>query len=106
LQADFVDYNQSRKSTITLNSNGFALIFHIKNKMTTIKNAIAFLVLMISVATVVQKEEGGTHTSSKILTTNSPIGNALIEYNHGNIHTHSEPDVHSNYIFSPFQIRL
>lgn len=60
--------------------------------MTRIKNTIVFLFLMISVASVAQKKESDIQTFLKDTDNKFPIGNVLIEYNHGNTHTHSEPD--------------
>ncbi|WP_264534813.1 TonB-dependent receptor [Flavobacterium sp. N1736] len=47
---------------------------------------------MISVASVAQKKESEIQTFLKDTDNKFPVGNALIEYNHGNLHTHSEPD--------------
>lgn len=60
--------------------------------MTRIQNIVAFFVLMISVASVAQKKESEMQTFLKDTDSKFPIGNALIEYNHGHIHTHSEQD--------------
>jgi len=60
--------------------------------MTRIQNTIVFLFLMISVAAVAQKKESEMQAFLKDTDSKFPIGNVLIEYNHGNTHTHSEPD--------------
>ncbi|WP_246860179.1 TonB-dependent receptor [Flavobacterium sp. KBS0721] len=60
--------------------------------MTRIQNTIVFLLLMISVAAVAQKKESEMKAFLKDTDSKFPIGNVLIEYNHGNTHTHSEPD--------------
>ena len=60
--------------------------------MTRIQNTIVFLFLMISVAAVAQKKESEMKAFLKDTDSKFPIGNVLIEYNHGNTHTHSEPD--------------
>jgi len=60
--------------------------------MTKIQNTIVFLLLVIGTASVAQKKESEMQTFLKDTDSKFPIGNVLIEYNHGNTHTHSEPD--------------
>lgn len=47
---------------------------------------------MISVAAVAQKKESEMRAFLKDTDSKFPIGNVLIEYNHGNTHSHSEQD--------------